>query len=169
MPQSLALPRSLRVYDILDYICWLKGVPRRERREEAERVLGVAHLEVARRATVGQLSGGMHRRMLFAQALVGRPSLLLLDEPTVGLDPEQRIRMRETVRGLRDVALLLVSSHLIEDLVPVVERVVMLDDHRIAFDGTVGRLRAVGEEGGAIDGVSPYEAAFLRLRSAGRR
>ena len=166
MPQSLALPRSLRVHDFLDYVCWLKGVPRRDRRAEAERVLAIAHLEVAPRATVGQLSGGMHRRLLFAQALVGRPSLVLLDEPTAGLDPEQRIRLRETVRGFQDVALLLISSHLIEDLVPVVDRVVMLDDHRIAFDGTVDQLRAVGEEGGGIEGISPYEAAFLRLRSA---
>ena len=166
MPQSLPLPRSLRVHDFLDYVCWLKEVPRRARRAETERVLGVANLEVGRRTTVGQLSGGMHRRMLFAQALVGRPSLLLLDEPTAGLDPEQRIRLRETVRGFDDVALMLVSSHLIEDLVPVVDRVVMLDDHRITFDGTIARLRAIGEDGGVVEGVSPYEAAFLRLRSA---
>ncbi|MEZ0579408.1 ABC transporter ATP-binding protein [Nocardioides sp. MH1] len=169
MPQSLALPRSLRVHDFLDYVCWLKEVPRRARRAEAARALELADLAVSSRATVGELSGGMHRRLLFAQALVGRPSVLLLDEPTAGLDPEQRIRLRETIRGFDEVDLLLVSSHLIEDLVPVVDRVVMLDDHRIAFDGSVEELRTVGEDGGTIAGVSVYEAAFLRLRAAVRR
>ena len=99
-------------------------------------------------------------------ALIGRPSLLLLDEPTAGLDPEQRIRLRDTVQRLTDVDLVVISSHLIEDLVPLVDRIVMLDDHRIAFDGSVRRLGEVGEEGGPVAGLSPYEAAFVRLRSA---
>lgn len=168
MPQSLALPRSLRVHDFLDYVGWLKEVPRGGRRAEADRVLAAADLEVARGTTVGQLSGGMHRRVLFAQALIGRPSVLLLDEPTAGLDPEQRIRLRETINGFEGVDLLVISSHLIEDLVPIVDRVVMLDDHRIAFDGSVADLRVLGEDSGAAQGMSAYEAAFVRLRSTVR-
>ena len=172
MPQSLVLPRSLRVVDFLDYVGWLKEVPRRERAQETRRVLELANLEVTRRTRVGQLSGGMHRRLLFAQALVGEPSVLLLDEPTAGLDPEQRIRIRETIQQFEGVSLLLISSHLIEDLVPIVDRIVMLDDHRIAFDGSVAALRDLGgtgragSAGSAVEGLSVYEAAFLRLRSA---
>jgi ABC-2 type transport system ATP-binding protein len=165
MPQSLALPGALRVLDFLDYVAWLKEVPRRARREECARALELAGLEVSHRSRVGQLSGGMHRRLLFAQSLIGRPPVLVLDEPTAGLDPEQRIRMRRMIRSADGVELLLVSSHLIEDLVPVVDRVVMLDDHRIAFDGSVAMLRELGAHGAAVEGMSAYEAAFLRLQS----
>lgn len=166
MPQSLALPRSLRVLDFLAYVAWLKEIPRRERADECERVLELADLEADHRSTVGQLSGGMHRRLLFAQALIGRPRVLLLDEPTAGLDPEQRIRLRERLRSADGVEVLLVSSHLIEDLVPVVERIIMLDDHRIAFDGSVDGLRELGVQHAAVEGMSVYEAAFLRLQKS---
>ncbi|WP_182481110.1 ATP-binding cassette domain-containing protein [Nocardioides immobilis] len=166
MPQSLALPRSLRVLDFLAYVAWLKEIPRSERADECARVLELADLESHHRSTVGRLSGGMHRRLLFAQAMIGRPRVLLLDEPTAGLDPEQRIRLRERLRSADGVEVLLVSSHLIEDLVPVVERIVMLDDHRIAFDGSVEGLRELGVQHAAVEGMSAYEAAFLRLQKS---
>ncbi|WP_183095783.1 ABC transporter ATP-binding protein [Nocardioides stalactiti] len=166
MPQSLFLPKSLRVRDFLAYVCWLKAVPRRDRPTEIDRVLAAADLDLAPKARVGSLSGGMYRRLLFAQAIIARPVLLMLDEPTAGLDPEQRIRLRSTIQRLEGVDLLLVSSHLIEDLVPLVDRVVMLDDHRVAFDGSVDRLRGLGERQGPIEGLTVYESAFVRLRGA---
>lgn len=164
MPQELRLPRSLRGVDFLAYVAWLKAVPRRARGAEVERVIEAVGLGERGRSRVGELSGGMQRRLLLAQALLGRPQVLLLDEPTAGLDPEQRIRFRELI-GTLDAPLVVVSSHALEDLVPIVDRMVMLDDHRIAFDGTVEELRTLGADA-LIPGMSAFESAFLRLRSA---
>ncbi|KRB78181.1 hypothetical protein ASE01_08495 [Nocardioides sp. Root190] len=168
MPQELRLPRNLRGVDFLAYVAWLKAVPRRERAAEVERVVEAVGLDRRGSSRIGELSGGMQRRLLLAQALLGRPQVLLLDEPTAGLDPEQRVRFRELI-GALDAPLVMVSSHALEDLVPIVDRMVMLDEQRIAFDGAVEELRAVGAAG-PVEGMSDFESAFLRLRSrAGTR
>lgn len=165
MPQDLRLPRSLRSVDFLAYVAWLKAVPRRRRGAEVERVVDAVGLAQRGASRVGELSGGMQRRLLLAQALLGRPQVLLLDEPTAGLDPEQRVRFRELI-GTLDAPLVMVSSHALEDLVPVVDRMVMLDEQRIVFDGALTELRALGAAA-PVEGMSDLEAAFVRLRSRG--
>lgn len=165
MPQDLNLPRSLRTVDLLAHVAWLKAIPRRSRATEIARVVDAAGLGERAGSRWGELSGGMQRRLLLAQALLGQPPVLLLDEPTAGLDPEQRVRFRELVATL-DAALVVVSSHALEDLVPVVDRMVMLDEHRISFDGSVAELAAIGAAA-PIDQMSPYESAFLRIRFSG--
>lgn len=165
MPQELSLPRSLRVGDFLAHVAWLKALPRRARRAEIARVIDAVGLGEQATRRVGELSGGMVRRLLLAQALIGGPPVLVLDEPTAGLDPEQRVRFRELIAGF-DADLVVVSSHALEDLVPLVDRVVMLDERRIVFDDSVRRLAEVGAAA-PIQGMSPYEAGFLRLRVAG--
>lgn len=162
MPQELRLPGSLRVVDFLAHVAWVKAIPRRARGLEIDRVIAAVGLEHRARSRVAQLSGGMLRRLLLAQALLDQPPVLILDEPTAGLDPEQRIRFRELIAAL-DAELVVVSSHALEDLVPIVRRILMLDGGRIVFDGTTGQLAALGAAS-PIAGMSDYEAAFLRLR-----
>ncbi len=168
MPQSLNVPGRLTIIDFLGYMAWLRGIPRRERSEAICLAMADADLSELSGHRVNQLSGGMHRRLLLAQALLGHPDLLLLDEPTAGLDPEQRLRLRALVGELDWAKSVVVSSHLMEDLTPIADRVLMLDDQRIAFDGTVQQLRELGSQ--VVDvpsGISVFEAAFMNLRGPG--
>lgn len=170
MPQSLELPSSLTVQDFLAYAAWLRRVPRRTRPAVIEDALRSTDLLDRARSRVGALSGGMHRRLLLAQALLSSPPLLLLDEPTAGLDPEQRIRLRRMVTQEGAERTTVVSSHVMADLVGLADRVLMLDEGRMVFDGTVEQL---GELGSGLvtpeSDLSPYEAAFLSLCSRGDR
>ena len=98
------------------YVCWLKRIARSEVREQSDRALSVVDLTRHAERRVGSLSGGMRRRVLIAQALLGEPGLLLLDEPTAGLDRAQRETFRETLVQLAGQATIVVSTHLEEDL-----------------------------------------------------
>ncbi|WP_182378292.1 ATP-binding cassette domain-containing protein [Nocardioides sp. WS12] len=167
MPQTLAIPGSLRVMDFLSYMAWMRGFPRKQRRSLVREALVASDLESKAHSKVGQLSGGMHRRLLLGQALLGGPDLLLLDEPTAGLDPEQRVRVRELIKAFPPTRLTIVSSHQMEDLVPIADRIVMLEAGRIVFDDDLEKLRTLGADlVTAESGISAYEAAFMRLRGS---
>src|SRR4029450_5851135 len=89
---------------------------------------------------MGALSGGQHRRVGLAQALLGSPRLLILDEPTTGLDPEQRVSLRRVLAEVGRNATVLIATHQTEDVAALCERVVVLDAGRVRFDGTVSEL-----------------------------
>lgn len=168
MPQDVPLPGAVRVADFLGYVAWLRGVPRRQRADCIAHALGLVQLGERRGSPIGELSGGMRRRLLLAQAVLAEPELLILDEPTAGLDLEQRIRMREIVAGFGWSSAIVISSHLVEDLAPIAQRITMLDGGRKVFDDTLTRLREVGAH--PAHGAGPanqLEAAFLHLRNGG--
>jgi ABC-2 type transport system ATP-binding protein len=107
------------------------------------------------------LSGGMLRRAGIAQAIVNDPAVLLLDEPTVGLDPEQRLDFRELLRDVGVDSCVLVSTHLVEDVVAACTDVVLMNEGRLVYQGTPGDLSASGGEGDAGD--SPAERGYSAL------
>ena len=163
-PQVFVPPEDMRVEDFLTYMAWLRGIPRRERPAEVSRVLGIADLAGRRRGRFRALSG-MVQRVNIAQALLGDPDLILLDEPMDGLDPEQRVRIRHLVATIGRTTCVLLSSHVMDDIVPIADRVMMLDHGRIVFDDEPDRLRELGADLVAAGSeLSPYEAAFLALR-----
>lgn len=167
MPQDFVPPARMRVRDFLAYMAWLRALPVDGRAEAVDRALVDADLVERASERLDGLSGGMLRRVLFAQAVLGGPELLLLDEPTSGLDPEQRLRIRGLVAGHGKDRAVLMSSHVMEDVVHIASRVLMLDAGRIVFDGTPAELYAIGTAIVADSALlSPYEAAFLSLRSA---
>lgn len=137
VPQEVGLYDNFTVYEFVDYIAILKEhVDRVSRRAEVRRVLAAVDLDDLRSKKIRKLSGGMRRRVALAQSLLGDPELLVLDEPTVGLDPEQRLRFRQIVSQHADRRCVVLSTHMTEDVEALCERVVVMDHGSVVFDGT---------------------------------
>ena len=143
VPQEAGVPGTARVKDLLSYAAWLKGVPSRESVESIGAVLAELSIaELAQRKT-GSLSGGERQRVSIAMALVHRLTVLILDEPTAGLDPVQRVLLRRTIDELAQQRAIVVSTHLVEDMGGHGDTVLVLHEGRIAFTGTPDELRAI--------------------------
>ncbi|MGW1147816.1 ATP-binding cassette domain-containing protein [Streptomyces sp. NPDC002454] len=141
LPQNPGLPGHFTAFDFVDYVAILKEFGDREaRRTEARRVLEEVGLTQDRSRRIRRLSGGMRQRVALAAAVVGHPDLLVLDEPTVGLDPEQRLRLRELVARLGEDRTVLLSTHQTEDVAALCHAVVVLDHGRVTFHGSPADL-----------------------------
>ena len=149
LPQELGFPRGMTAFSFLDYIAVLKEWNvTAARHDEARRVLALVDLSEKASARVRTLSGGQRRRLALAQAFIGDPPVLILDEPTTGLDPEQRAGLRAVLsaRGAREAVLL--ATHQTEDVAALCERVVVLAAGRVRFDGPVTDF--VGTAAGSV-------------------
>ncbi|REF30161.1 ABC transporter ATP-binding protein [Calidifontibacter indicus] len=141
MPQDFEAPTGFTVLEYVKYVGWLRGLDRRASVEAARAVIDRVGLARAADARMKSLSGGMLRRVAFAQALVASPSLLLLDEPTTGLDPEQR----RSIRGLMSEAgdsgrIVVLSSHIVEDVVSICDRIIALREGELVLDVPTSEL-----------------------------
>ncbi len=144
LPQDAGFHTSFTAFEAIDYIAVLKEHrDSRRRHDEVRRVLGLVGLDEVTTTKVKALSGGMRRRLGLAQALLGHPELLVLDEPTVGLDPEQRIRFRDVVSDVAAGATVVLSTHQTEDVAAVCSHVVVVDHGRARFTGTPDELAAL--------------------------
>ncbi len=140
-PQEVMFPRGMTAFAFLDYLAVLKEWKDKGRRHtEVHRVLDLVHLGDRGAMKIVKLSGGQRRRLAIAQALIGSPELLILDEPTTGLDPEQRASLRGLLSGLAGTVL--ISTHQTEDVSALCDRVLVIDAGAIRFDGTVPELLA---------------------------
>ena len=143
LPQELGYHRHFTVAAFLDYVAILKEITdRRRRAEEVARVLAAVGLEDRARSRIRALSGGMRQRLGIAQALLGEPDLLILDEPTAGLDPEQRLRFRELLSGLPGDPVTVLSTHQADDIAAICPHVVVLLKGQMHFAGTPAELAA---------------------------
>jgi ABC-2 type transport system ATP-binding protein len=143
LPQDLGLYPRFTTFEFVDYIAVLKELKHRgERHRKVRAAIASVGLEDLAKRKIKTLSGGMARRVGIAQALVADPELLLLDEPTAGLDPEQRARFRELVAGLGDHRQVLLSTHLVEDVAAICTTVVVLWNGRVLFSGAPAELRS---------------------------
>ena len=141
VPQEPGLHLNFTAFEFVDYVAILKEMTdRRVRHDEVHRVLEVVGLSPVAGKRIRTLSGGMRRRIGIAQALLGTPELLVLDEPTAGLDPEQRLRFREVVSGLGEDSTVVLSTHQTEDVAALCPRVVVLHEGAVRFDGPVRDL-----------------------------
>jgi ABC-type multidrug transport system ATPase subunit len=116
LPQEFGCYRSISVKECLDTIGVLKGIDASERKKQIEKILCEVNLSDEYKKKVGALSGGMRRRLGIAQAMLGNPSFIMVDEPTAGLDPEERIRFRGFIRKFATNRAILLSTHIIEDI-----------------------------------------------------
>lgn len=147
-PQELSLYPNLTVVEFLDYIATLKLLhDRRARAAEIERLLTLARLERVARQRIKRLSGGMKRRVGIAQALIGDPRLLIVDEPTGGLDPEERVRFRTLLARFSSGRTVLLATHIVEDVATTCNDMAILHEGRVHFNGRPADLTgsAVGQ------------------------
>lgn len=140
LPQAFGYPPRMRADDFVRYAAWLKEVDRRQVASSVDAAMELADVELARRRRLGELSGGTLRRVGLAAAMVASPVLVVLDEPTTGLDPEQRASMHERLRALAVERTIVMSTHLLEDVDALADRIYILDAGRVAWDGTVDEL-----------------------------
>jgi ABC-2 type transport system ATP-binding protein len=160
MPQSFTFPRELSCLEFVEYLAWMRGMGSKTCRPAARRALEKVDLVDMGDRRMSDLSGGMVRRVGLAQALVAEPEVLLLDEPTTGLDPEQRVILRQIITGLRNEATVVISSHVMEDIESVATRVIVIHEGRALFQGDMDNFCQsvpVAENG------SRAEAAFMNL------
>jgi ABC-2 type transport system ATP-binding protein len=142
LPQDLGLYPRFSVFEFVDYLAVLKELEDpADRHRRVRAALAAVELDDLAGRKIRTLSGGMRRRVGIAQAIVADPELLLLDEPTTGLDPEQRMRFRQLIAGLGEHRTVVLSTHLVEDVAAVCTQVVVLWQGRVRFFGTPSQLR----------------------------
>jgi ABC-2 type transport system ATP-binding protein len=149
LPQSFGYPPQMTVEEFVGYAGWLKQLPGARVRSRAADVISLVGLTDKAGHGLRTLSGGQLRRAGLAAAIVAEPAVLVLDEPTAGLDPEQREEFHDLIRTLRAHAVVLVATHLLEDVEALAQRIVVLDDGRLRWSGTPQAMveRAGGEQG----------------------
>ncbi len=142
MPETVPLHPEMRVEEYLRFRAEIKGVPSRERRRAEDRAMELADVTEVRRRLIGDLSKGFRQRVGLADALVASPPLLILDEPTEGLDPNQILRFREVIRGLRGEHTVFLSTHILQEVEAVCESVIILHEGRLVAQGDIHSVRA---------------------------
>lgn len=159
LPQRFGFFPGFTVREFLEYAAWLRKLPRAEVAPAVDRALELVRLGDRQHAKMRQLSGGMAQRVGIATAVVHRPRVLVMDEPSNGLDIEQRGLFRAIVRDLDPGTVTIMSSHLAEDIAAVCDRVVVLQQGRVVADATVHELVSASP-GTAVSGPE-LERAYL--------
>lgn len=163
-PQQQSIFPELRVREFLQYMANLKEVPRKEQEKQIDELLVRLNLEKHREKKMKALSGGMLQRTLLAQALLGNPSFLILDEPTAGLDPMERINMRNLIGELSGEKIVLLATHIIEDIATIAKEILFMNHGEILLRGNLDSLREYYEAGkkeGRMAGVEMQDEIMI--------
>lgn len=157
LPENPPLYLDLTVEEQLRFVCAAKRLPGDREKSEIDRVCGLSSIDDMRPRLIRTMSKGYKQRIGLAQALIGRPGLLILDEPTAGLDPQQIIEIRDLVDKLKEEHTVIISSHILSEIAAVATRILIMHKGRIMADQPVGELL-----------VSSGESPILFLRLYGR-
>ncbi len=168
LPQRFRLVPSMRVIDIVSYAAWMNGVESRRCRRQADEALEFVGLSDKAQLRVRTLSGGQRQRVGIACAIAHQPRLLLLDEATVGIDPVARVQLRRYLRDIAHDRVVLLSTHLVEDVVQVCDRIIVMNQGRTVYDGPTAAL-AENASDNLSPLASPLESAYERLLTPGPR
>jgi ABC-type multidrug transport system ATPase subunit len=141
LPQDFGVYPRVSAYDMLDHMAVLKGIAgRRERKDTVEALLNQVNLWAVRKKALAGFSGGMRQRFGIAQALIGNPSLVIVDEPTAGLDPEERNRFLNLLGEIGDKVVVILSTHIVEDVADLCPRMAIIAGGRIVSEGAPSEL-----------------------------
>ena len=165
LPQNLGYYPRFTVVEFVEYFALLKEMPPARVPAAVAAAVEKVGLGDKARARLHTLSGGMLRRVGIAQAIVNEPELVLLDEPTAGLDPEQRVEFRKLMREIGESSTVVLSTHLVEDIGAACSRVAMMYDGTIAFNGTPDELAAMGV---GQAGDAPLERGYSAVLAGAR-
>lgn len=140
LPQEFAIYPGMTVYEALDYLGVLSGLDRATRKRRIPDLLEQVNLTASRSKKVKTLSGGMNRRLGIAQAILHDPRVLIVDEPTAGLDPEERIRFRNLLADIAQERTVLLSTHIVGDIEATCEQIAILDEGKLLYKGRTQEL-----------------------------
>lgn len=140
LPENPPLYSDMRVDDYLRFVCDIKGVEKTRRTTEIDTVIEKATLGDVRHRIIGKLSKGYRQRVGLAQSLINNPQIVILDEPTVGLDPKQIIEIRELIKNLKNDHTVILSSHILPEIEQTCERVVIINEGKVVAEDSVDAL-----------------------------
>lgn len=171
LPQRFDLASGMKVGEVVAYAAWANGVSAAASGQSASAALKVVDLADRADERVRQLSGGQRQRLGLAAALAHSPAIVLLDEPSVGLDPQQRVRFRSSVRIAAQQRTVLLSTHLLEDVSALCDQVVVMNEGKVLYCGSLAGLIERGDEAALRSlervpvGQSALETGYLSLLS----
>ncbi|WP_245697829.1 ABC transporter ATP-binding protein [Paenibacillus oryzae] len=136
LPQYPQFYKNFEVIDFLRYMCVLKDIPKKQGEKRAKELLEVVNLSDACNKKIGALSGGMRQRVGIVQAMLNDPNILILDEPTAGLDPQERIRFRNLIAQFSENRIVLLATHIVSDIEYIANQVLLLKEGRLMKQGS---------------------------------
>ncbi|MCI8583180.1 MAG: ABC transporter ATP-binding protein [Dorea sp.] len=145
LPQEFSMYPNMTVYEAMDYLGVLSGLKKSQRKQRIPQLLHRVNLQDDTRKKVKALSGGMKRRLGIAQAILHNPKVLIVDEPTAGLDPEERVRFRNLLCEIAEKRIVILSTHIVGDIEATCENIAVLDEGEMIYRGTVGGLIQMAE------------------------
>lgn len=143
LPQQFGYYRDYTPQQFLEYLCVLKGIDKKMRRGRIKEVLEMVAMTDSAGKKMRKFSGGMIQRIGIAQALLNDPELLILDEPTAGLDPKERVRFQNILSSLSRNKIIVISTHIVSDIEFIANEIIMLKDHRLLYAATADEIRQV--------------------------